>query len=49
MVHFSMQERFAQAKENVKSLAYTPSNDELLTLYGLYKQATEGDNKTCAL
>lgn len=29
-------------KEANKSL----SNDELLSLYGWYKQATEGDNKT---
>jgi len=34
---------FAAAQERVKTLKRRPSNDELLALYGLYKQATEGD------
>ena len=34
---------FAEAQERVKKLARRPSNDQLLQLYGLYKQATEGD------
>jgi acyl-CoA-binding protein len=34
---------FAAAQERVKSLSRRPSNDQLLALYGLYKQATEGD------
>jgi acyl-CoA-binding protein len=34
---------FAEAQERVKKLTRRPSNDELLALYGLYKQATEGD------
>jgi acyl-CoA-binding protein len=34
---------FAEAQERVKTLARRPSNDDLLALYGLYKQATEGD------
>jgi carboxylesterase len=34
---------FAEAQARVKTLARRPSNDELLALYGLYKQATEGD------
>jgi hypothetical protein len=42
------QEQFKKASENVKTLSYSPSNDELLTLYGLYKQSTDGDNRTCA-
>ncbi|KNE61845.1 hypothetical protein AMAG_07121 [Allomyces macrogynus ATCC 38327] len=37
---------FTQAAEEVKSLAYQPSNDELLELYALFKQATVGDNTT---
>ena len=36
-------EKFASAKARVEKLAKRPSNDELLDLYGLYKQATEGD------
>jgi acyl-CoA-binding protein len=34
---------FADAQERVKKLTKRPSNAELLDLYGLYKQATEGD------
>ena len=34
---------FTDAQERVKTLSRRPSNDELLDLYGLYKQATEGD------
>jgi acyl-CoA-binding protein len=37
------QDAFAEAQERVKTLKKRPSNDELLALYGLYKQATEGD------
>lgn len=29
-----------------KKFTSKPSNEELLKLYGLYKQATEGDNST---
>lgn len=29
-----------------KKFTSRPSNEELLKLYGLYKQATEGDNET---
>ena len=35
---------FEQAAERVKSLKTKPSNEVLLQLYGLYKQATAGDN-----
>lgn len=35
---------FEQAAERVKTLKTKPSNDVLLQLYGLYKQATVGDN-----
>jgi diazepam-binding inhibitor (GABA receptor modulator, acyl-CoA-binding protein) len=34
---------FAQAVEESKNLSDRPSNDSLLQLYSLYKQATEGD------
>ena len=34
---------FAEAQERVKKLSRRPSNDQLLQLYSLYKQATEGD------
>jgi diazepam-binding inhibitor (GABA receptor modulator, acyl-CoA-binding protein) len=34
---------FAAAQERVKALKSTPSSDELLELYGLYKQATGGN------
>ena len=36
-------EDFAAAQARVKKLARTPSNDELLELYSLYKQASSGD------
>jgi acyl-CoA-binding protein len=36
-------ERFSEAVKNSKSLTEKPSNDILLKIYSLYKQATEGD------
>jgi diazepam-binding inhibitor (GABA receptor modulator, acyl-CoA-binding protein) len=36
-------EQFKDAKARVEKLPSRPSNDQLLDLYGLYKQATEGD------
>lgn len=36
-------ERFGEAKARVEKLARRPSNEQLLDLYGLYKQAAEGD------
>lgn len=39
----SLPEDFAAAQERVKALSRRPSNEQLLALYGLYKQATEGD------
>jgi acyl-CoA-binding protein len=36
---------FGAAQERVKKLSKRPSNSELLDLYGLYKQGTEGDVK----
>lgn len=37
------EQEFKDAAEAVKSLTKRPSNDELLELYALYKQATDGD------
>jgi diazepam-binding inhibitor (GABA receptor modulating acyl-CoA-binding protein) len=41
-----LKELFEQAAEDSKSLSQRPSNDTLLQLYSLYKQATEGDVNT---
>lgn len=38
-----LKELFEQAAADSKSLSERPSNDTLLQLYSLYKQATEGD------
>lgn len=35
--------RFEDAQARAKQMKRTPSNDELLQLYALYKQATLGD------
>ena len=37
------QEEFEAAAERVQKLPKTPSNDDLLELYGLFKQASSGD------
>ncbi|KAI9260794.1 acyl-CoA-binding protein [Sporodiniella umbellata] len=37
---------FETAAKEVKELSKTPSNDELLELYALFKQASVGDNTT---
>ena len=42
----TLQEQFEQAYKNVNTLTERPSNEDLLSLYGAYKQATEGDNNT---
>ncbi|KAG0747878.1 hypothetical protein G6F57_001952 [Rhizopus arrhizus] len=39
-------QQFTTAAEEVQKLSTKPSNDELLELYGLYKQAIVGDNET---
>lgn len=39
----ALEQDFAAAQERVKKLPRRPSNDDLLALYALYKQATEGD------
>lgn len=38
--------QFEKAAEDVKNLKSTPSDNDLLELYGLYKQATVGDCNT---
>ncbi|MEO8750484.1 MAG: acyl-CoA-binding protein [Allobranchiibius sp.] len=38
-----LQEQFEQAQVEVKTLPTKPGNDDLLTLYSLYKQATDGE------
>lgn len=38
-----LDERFEQAAKDVQQLDSRPSNDDLLELYALYKQGTEGD------
>ena len=35
--------RFEQASVDVKALSQRPSDSDMLALYALYKQATEGD------
>ena len=39
-----LKENFEAAVVKSKELTQRPANDELLTLYALFKQATEGDN-----
>jgi diazepam-binding inhibitor (GABA receptor modulating acyl-CoA-binding protein) len=39
-------EQFEQAQLDVKTLTTRPSNEDLLSLYGLFKQSTDGDNDT---
>lgn len=41
-----MQEAFEKAAEEVKVLKAKPDQSEMTELYGLYKQATKGDNNT---
>ena len=39
----SLKENFEAAQTRAKSLSKKPSNEDLLALYSLYKQATDGD------
>ena len=39
----SLKEDFEAAQARAKDLSEKPSNEDLLALYSLYKQATEGD------
>jgi diazepam-binding inhibitor (GABA receptor modulating acyl-CoA-binding protein) len=38
-----LDDQFAKAQEDVKTLTARPSNDDLLELYAAFKQATAGD------
>ncbi len=38
-----LQQQFAEARKQVNNLSARPTNEELLLLYALYKQATAGD------
>lgn len=40
-----LKDQFEQAAKESKNLSERPSNDTLLQMYSLYKQATEGDVK----
>ncbi len=42
----NLQQQFETAVTNSKTLAEKPSNEILLKLYSLYKQATSGDNES---
>lgn len=39
----ALKEEFESAQAEVKTLTKRPSNEELLQLYSLFKQATDGD------
>ncbi len=39
----SLDQRFQEAQEKVKTLSKRPSNDTLLELYALYKQGSAGE------
>ena len=39
----TLTEQFHDAAERVKTLTARPSNEQLLNLFALYKQATDGD------
>ncbi len=40
----NIKEEFESAVTRSRELSERPSNEDLLLMYGLYKQATEGDN-----
>lgn len=42
----SLDNQFAQAQLDVKTLTKRPSDAQLLDLYAYFKQGTEGDNTT---
>lgn len=43
MEALELEETFRNYSATVQNLQRRPANDELLNLYGLFKQATEGD------
>uniref|UniRef100_A0A6P7F8J2 Acyl-CoA-binding protein homolog n=1 Tax=Diabrotica virgifera virgifera TaxID=50390 RepID=A0A6P7F8J2_DIAVI len=42
----SLYERFQKAAADIKNLKSKPTDNDLLEIYGLFKQATEGDCTT---
>ncbi|XP_046678870.1 acyl-CoA-binding protein homolog [Homalodisca vitripennis] len=42
----SLEQRFLEAVEKVKTLTQRPTDEELLELYALFKQGNFGDNNT---
>jgi len=42
----SLQQRFEEHAQLVRSFTKKPSDEEMKEIYGLYKQATIGDNNT---
>lgn len=46
LITFNLQGEFEKAAEDVKKVKTRPTDQELLDLYGLYKQATVGDVNT---
>jgi diazepam-binding inhibitor (GABA receptor modulating acyl-CoA-binding protein) len=42
----NLEQSFMDAAARIKTRTSTPSNGDLLILYGLYKQVTEGDCET---
>ncbi len=44
MSTLSLDDKFMVAANNIKNLKKRPSDNELLSIYGLYKQSTIGDN-----
>jgi diazepam-binding inhibitor (GABA receptor modulator, acyl-CoA-binding protein) len=42
-LYMDLKQEFDRASEESRTLSDRPSNDTLLQLYSLYKQATEGD------
>ncbi|CAM9688243.1 unnamed protein product [Chrysoparadoxa australica] len=42
----TLEDDFKAAAEKIRTLTKKPSNEDLLKLYGLFKQATEGDVNT---
>lgn len=43
LLQMEITQRFDEAVKNSKNLTERPSNDVLLKIYSLFKQATEGD------
>jgi acyl-CoA-binding protein len=42
-MNMALKDKFKEAQDRVQKLSRRPSNEQLLEIYGLFKQATEGD------